>query len=82
MFRMATGLRSRIFIPDLSILAGDGKLYDAQACREELETYRRQSEFFLQNIMKSRTEWRIVWGEIQAKSSLYGIFLAGARSEA
>lgn len=61
-------------------LGRDGKLYDAQACREELETYRRQSEF-LQNIMKSRTAWRIVWEKSRQKQPIRHI-LAGARSEA
>ena len=36
---------------------------------------------FLQNIMKSRTEWRIVWEKSRQKQPIQHI-LAGARSEA
>ena len=80
MFRMATGLRSRIFIPDLSILAGtEGFTMHRRAGRSWKPTAGRAN--FLQNIMKSRTEWRIVWEKSRQRHPIRHI-LAGARSEA
>ena len=54
-------------------LGRDGKLYDAQACREELETYRRQSEFFAKHHEKpDGMAYRL--GEIQAKAAYTAYF--------
>lgn len=54
-------------------LGRDGKLYDAQACREELETYRRQSEF-LQNNHEKPDGMAYRLGEIQAKAAYTAYF--------
>lgn len=54
-------------------LGRDGKLYDAQACREELETYRRQSKFFAKHQEKpDGMAYRL--GEIQAKAAYTAYF--------
>lgn len=54
-------------------LGREGKLYDAQACREELETYRRQSEFFAKHHEKpDGMAYRL--GEIQAKAAYTAYF--------
>ena len=54
-------------------LGRDGRLYDAQACREELETYRRQSKFFAKHQEKPDGNG-VSSGRNPGKSSLYGVF--------